>query len=34
MPFADAEASLKLFAKEVLPEVKRLKHAPVSLAAE
>lgn len=34
MPFADAEASLKLYAKEVLPQVKRLHHAPVSLAAE
>ena len=34
MPYADAEASLKLFAKEVLPQVKRLQHAPVSLAAE
>lgn len=34
MPFADAEASLKLYAKEVLPQVKRLNHAPISLAAE
>ena len=34
MPFADAEASLKLYAKEVLPQVKRLHHAPISLAAE
>ncbi|MSP42359.1 MAG: LLM class flavin-dependent oxidoreductase [Alphaproteobacteria bacterium] len=29
MPFADAEASMRLFAKEVLPEVRKLPGAPL-----